>query len=390
MRRSLLFAVAVLAICSTSTVLAQYPGMPQQGAYPAATYPPGMYPPGMGNLQGGPPPSAFMGQPAGGSGEAGGPDAPPCCPWDNCKWSAFADFQYISVRNAEVPYGVRFLGPANVPPPGAFGGEPVIEQAPPGTTQIGFEPAWRAGLTRAISDDAAIQVTYSHFQGEDSSFIAASPNDSGIRSLVSHPSTYTNAADNDFLTASGDQHMKYDLGDVDYRWTMAYDCDYSVTLIAGVRYASLYQDFLADFVTTANEEIVHTRTRFDGGGARLGLDAEHKSQHGFLVYAHTAANFVAGTFRSEYTQTSLAATTVNTGFKSDRLVTMLDLELGVGWQGPGNRVRVTAGYLFNGWYNVVKTNDVIAAAQSNDFTGLAGRGSSLFFDGLTTRVEYRF
>jgi hypothetical protein len=79
---------------------------------------------------------------------------------------------------------------------------------------------------------------------------------------------------------------------------------------------------------------------------------------------------------------------VDTGYHSDRIVSILDLEAGLGWMAPGEHFRIMAGYMMSGWSNVLKTDDFVHAVQTNNFTG--GMGSTLTFDGLFGRAELRF
>jgi len=66
-------------------------------------------------------------------------------------------------------------------------------------------------------------------------------------------------------------------------------------------------------------------------------------------------------------------------------VSILDLELGIGWSTPGGRLRMTGGYMVNSWFNTVTTADFIGAVQRNDFTDL---DDTLTFDGLVVRAEF--
>ena len=63
-------------------------------------------------------------------------------------------------------------------------------------------------------------------------------------------------------------------------------------------------------------------------------------------------------------------------------------------RGLGQRQRTfatSAGYMVNGWLNVVKTPEFIAAVQANQYHGPDKiNGNGLVFDGLVTRVEYRW
>jgi hypothetical protein len=258
--------------------------------------------------------------------------------------------------------------------------------AQPGTVSIDFQPAYRAGLSFALTECSAIAGTYTHFQGDDTS--SFSTDQFLIRSMVSHPSTWISNATSDFLQAAASYNMKFDLADVDYRWTFANSCHYSLTLLGGARYGALDQEFRARFLFNT-DETVHTRIRFEGAGLRFGLEGErHGNDLGLFVYGRGVAGFMAGVARAYYAQgTAFDASVVDTGFRADRIVTTLDLELGVGWRSAGEGIRLTAGYMMSGWYNVVKTDEFIRAVQQNSFIGL---GHTLAFDGLVARAELRF
>ena len=133
-----------------------------------------------------------------------------------------------------------------------------------------------------------------------------------------------------------------------------------------------------------------TQIDFDGGGIRAGLNGDVISETGLFGYANGYASFIAGEFRSTFRQTDAAAmpTVIATTTRSDdRVVPILDLEIGVGWQSPTAAWRVTAGYLFSAWFNVVSTDDFIQAAHTAQFGGLS---DTLTFDGLAARLDFRF
>ena len=131
-----------------------------------------------------------------------------------------------------------------------------------------------------------------------------------------------------------------------------------------------------------------TEIDFYGAGLRLGLEGErYTASRRWLVYGKSYANFVAGEFTADYTMQRNAATLVDNTWKASRIVPMLDLELGAGWQSRCGTWRVTGGYMLSAWYNTVKTNEWLGAMDSGDFSGLSG---STTFDGLVFRVEGRF
>ena len=136
-------------------------------------------------------------------------------------------------------------------------------------------------------------------------------------------------------------------------------------------------------------EVVTTDLGFDGGGIRVGLEAEwYSPKRAWMAYGRGVASFVAGEFRGVYTQDHMfGQRVVYTDWRAGRIVTMLDLELGVGWTSPKGCLHLAGGYMVSGWFNAVTTDDFINAVQTNEFAGL---GDSLTFDGFVARAEIRF
>ena len=133
---------------------------------------------------------------------------------------------------------------------------------------------------------------------------------------------------------------------------------------------------------------VHTQVNFEGGGLRIGFEGERRTPLGLVFYGRTAASLVAGTFRCAYTETSgLIGGLVETGYPADRLVPMIDAEMGTGLSLWNDKLRVTAGYSFSGWFNTVRTDHFIGAVQNNNFTDMS---NMLTFDGLVGRVELQY
>ena len=73
------------------------------------------------------------------------------------------------------------------------------------------------------------------------------------------------------------------------------------------------------------------------------------------------------------------------------MVSILDCEVGLGWASEGGHVRISAGYMVSGWLNVVKTPEFIASVQANQYHGPDKiDGNALVFDGLVSRLEFRW
>jgi len=311
------------------------------------------------------------------SGGCCNPCADPCRP---CQRRVFGEFLYLRPRNAEIAYAVPIDGPI-VPPPVPN----PVQVGPVAIVDPDYQPGFRVGFGCGLDECSDLAVTYTHFESStsDSTSIAAPD---VIRSMVAHPSSQSAATD--FLQASAWYGLDFDLVDVDYRAAFCLGQTYSVSYLVGVRYCGIQQDFGALFANNGTE-LVTTDITFDGGGIRLGLEGEQRARRsGLLVYGNTSVSFVAGEFKTRFFQgQSLDPTVVDTAWKAGRIVTMLDLELGLGWANPSGSLRFTTGYLFSAWFNTVKTDEFINAVHANDFINL---GDTLTFDGLVTRVELRY
>lgn len=300
----------------------------------------------------------------------------------------FGEFLYIRPRNAEIAYALPIDGPINL-------NNPVeVPTGPAAVVDFTYEPAFRAGFDLRLREDSSIALQYTNFRGDASHAVTVMASDV-LRSLVRHPGTPNTT--NDTLDASASLNFEYDLIDADYRATVegCESCEGKfadvVNYIIGARYARLDQDFVANYTTTG---VVTNTTSvdFDGGGIRLGLEGErHATNTGLYVYGQGIANLMVGEFKANYAQVfnlnNVAAPEAITSWSGGRIVPAFDLELGLGWVGPRRRLRLSSGYMVSMWFNVVKTEDFINAAQTHDFDGMS---SILTFDGLVARAEWEF
>lgn len=306
----------------------------------------------------------------------------PQCRLTDSNWRFFGDYLWLQTGDASTAYAVRTNGaivpPANVAP---------LQLGPVATVDPGAASGFRVGLS--WSPWAAVGrfgASYAHFESSAASSLSVDPPDVNDP-LVIHPGT--ESALPTFLDATGRGRIAFDLGDIDYRTPLTLGDSYLVDLVLGARYAHLEQDFHATYFDSGTIEDVNSTIRFDGGGLRVGLEGERISHNtGFLVYGRAGASFVAGNFTATYSQVdNFSGTLVDTSLSRRRIVPILDMELGVGWTGPQERLRLTAGYMVNAWYNVLTTSEYIQAVQNNRFAGLS---NTVTFDGLVARAELRF
>lgn len=291
----------------------------------------------------------------------------------------YGEALYLRARNAEVAYAVPIDGPIV---------DPVTNPLQVGNYGIldpDYSLGFRAGVTYCWDAKSSVDVGYTFFESLTNSAIKTEP-PLVLRSLVAHPSSGSAAAD--FLAASGQVEVDFDLVDANFRHAMVCRQLFRASGVIGARYAKLEQQFNSEFIGLGSET-VNTDIDFDGGGFRLGLEAQRFSRrHQLHVYANGYASFLAGRFRGSYFQgQSFDPTVVSTEWAAGRVVPILDLELGVGWTSCNGKLRLASGYMVNAWFNTLTTQEFIRAIQGNDLVDL---GQTMTFDGLNARLEYRF
>jgi len=299
-------------------------------------------------------------------------------------WQVFGGYLFLRPGHEKVSYAVPVNGP-DVPLRDAV----PVQVGTEAVTDVKFCSGFRAGFTRALSDCATLGATYSYFDGtaEDAIHVAAPL---VLHSQVRHQSTQAAATDN--LDASASLGVLFQLADIEYRRVLVCGDLSEVSGVLGVRYGHLRQDFSSSFASVTTIESVASDITFDGAGLRLGLEGEqHIYCSGLMVYGKTFASFLGGTEQARYVQTdNFHGTVVNTGWNEDRIVSILDLELGVGWCSPGGRLRLTAGWLVSAWLNTINSGDFIRAVQNNSSNQSKELSNAVTFDGLTSRLEFRF
>lgn len=297
-------------------------------------------------------------------------------PWAH-RSSIFGELLYLRARDAEVAYAL----------PVDSGAIPAVPAGPVAIVDPDYSAGFRVGATCAIDDCSSFVLTYSRFQ-------STTFNDADVdaplvlRSLLFHPATAN--AGSDFLDANASLDVDFDLVDLDYRAVWDAGDLWAVNYLLGVRYARLQQALDAEYLSTGSTDTLFTDVIVEGVGLRAGIDGErHWPCCGLFIYGKGTANILATDIRARYTQGSdLDPVIADTRWEAGRLVTVLDLELGTGWQSADGAWRLTAGYLISAWYNTIATDEWIEAVQRNNYSGLGD--DTISFDGLTARAEYRF
>lgn len=260
---------------------------------------------------------------------------------------------------------------------------------PVGRTNIDHGSGFRIGAGWALQGDASVVGTYTWLESDTEDTITAVPGNV-LNFEIGHPSVETSGDASQGAAARYD--LDFQLADLDYRALLGGNRDAALNYTVGLRYAHLAQDFSAsqeifsgDGLTTASSGI-----DFDGFGIRFGLDGmKRRAGTGLLLYANGHANFVGGEFKANFTQTNQFGGTavIRNEFEDYRIVTILDTELGIGWENATGCFRVTSGYLISGWFNTLSTTSYIDGVQAGSYGDLS---ETLTFDGLVSRIEWRY
>ncbi len=296
--------------------------------------------------------------------------------WTACNY-AYGGFMYLRARDSEIAYAVPANGPIA---PGAS----AVQAGAVRVLDLDYQPGYYVGFGKFLDECSSFGVQYTSFEGNTRDGVSVNP-PLVVRSLVAHPSTFNGALDG--LAASGAQSINFDILDFDYRNLIAYDTDYKVNYLVGLRIAQMEQQFNSSFQFNGTHNVA-TDLDFYGGGIRLGLEGERYTSGGFMVYGKTYASILPGEFRADYDQThSNNVIRVDTSWKAGRTVGILDLEVGGGWISCCGNWRVTAGYSFSSWLNVVQTDEWIKGVQNNNYVDMTDK---MTFDGLVARIEGRW
>ncbi len=298
-----------------------------------------------------------------------------CCRKGIYGWG---EFLYLNPRDAEVAFAV----PVNIQTPGTYA-------VPVGQTAVldpDYSPGFRVGFAVDMAPCSRLGAEFTHFESRThAEASAAAPN--VLFSRVQVPLSANTITT--FGSAEGDLDIDFDLVDIDYRHTFINGCSHTMNYLVGVRYGHLDQNLRTSFTVLGREDVISDIT-FDGGGIRFGLEAEkHSCTTGLMIYAKAIGSLVAGDFQASYSQSRNTGplNEIQTGWKAGRVVTMADMELGMGWVSCNGCLRLTGGYTFSKWFNTVMVDEYIQAVQNNDFVGL---GDEMTFDGLVARAEVRF
>ncbi len=286
--------------------------------------------------------------------------------------SIYIDWLYLQPRGTDLGYAY--------PTDGAF--EPPL--GPTSQIDYDYEPeGFRVGGFAGLGDGKhTIGVTYTRFQAGTNSSAFAPPGMTLQTLLLASPSPLTaDAATSGFAIAHSE--VDVNLFDIDLRhyFCMGFDGPGKELYgFIGTRISTLDQMFNV----TYDRDLVHTAQDLRGAGIRGGVGGS-TTIHGVKLFGSAGVSVLSTEIETMYRQTNnLDGVVVDYRQDIDRIVPVLDLELGVGFD-LGKHCSISVGYLYSIWFNVVTPEQTIEAVQAGDFTGDVE--DNLTFDGFFTRFE---
>jgi hypothetical protein len=266
-----------------------------------------------------------------------------------------------------------------------IGGAGTVPFGDIGTLDIGYNSGYRVGGEIACNACSGVAVDYTRFTSHSTDEVDA-PNINGgaVGSLVHHPGAAITASAG---PVDGTYDVEFQLGDIVYRHLWLTGRRYAVNYEVGAEFGHLDQDFAQRGLFGGGQGgVIDTTTdiSFDGGGLKAGIDGEQRLCCGFFAYGKATAAALSGRFDSHYNMFNSTTETLlaRSNWQDNRVIGQLDAELGFGW--ARGCWRVSAGYMFSEWTNVVTTQSLIDAVQNNNYNNVR---DNITFDGLVTRVE---
>jgi hypothetical protein len=190
------------------------------------------------------------------------------------------------------------------------------------------------------------------------------------------------------LTASANADLNYDLYDIIVGRRILVDDHLALRIIGGGRFADIKQQFNAYYDgADARLAAVRTRSRFDGFGPMVGLEAVLAGWKGFHLYTRAMGGLITGRSSNQVIEVNDggATTYVNTNYDVRKVVPMTSIALGVGWQYRTFYVR--GGYQITQWQGIFeRPRFVDDVSQGKVIT----RPSNLTLEGLFLQVGLNF
>ncbi|MFO0877405.1 MAG: Lpg1974 family pore-forming outer membrane protein [Gemmataceae bacterium] len=245
----------------------------------------------------------------------------------------------------------------------------------------GYDSGFRlsAGF-RAPEAPWEMVLRYTYFHGDnDASYQGTA--DTAIFPTLTHPITMQRAQ-----AVYASNHVQFHLADLELTRLVPFDNLGNLRVFAGPRFVNVEQGIGATY-QAGNGAVAQTCrwSEFNGGGLRAGAESEVWFADCLGLYLRGSATLMTGHFTNSRTELVNSTTIVDVGERTTRLIPMMDL--GVGLNFRRNNWRLSIGYEFMNWFDMVDSSDFSDDANPSK---LQRASSNLGFDGLVFRAEVSF
>jgi len=314
---------------------------------------------------------------------------PPLCSACGPRLAVWAESLYLRTTGADVVHAQQQDGLA---PPGDDGEGNSVPFGEIGSIGLGYDHGVRVGAAFGCDGCSSIQVSWSYFDTDSFDRVSVRPpiieQVDAVGSLVQHPGAATLAS---LEPVDATYAVEFQLVDVMYNRTILMGKGFCVSVQGGAQYGHLEQDFaqIGRFAQSLGPTVTATTIEFDGAGLKGGFDADGQIGQNVSVYGRMTGAAMTGRFHSSYSMNNaeLELVSVQANWSDNRVVPQLEYELGIACTFCNGCVRLSTGYMFSHWFNVITTPEFIRAVQANHYVDV---GDTLSFDGAVTRLEARW
>lgn len=212
----------------------------------------------------------------------------------------------------------------------------------------------RARLGYRAASGWDVSWSYTYFDGDDSSSVAATADPS---SVLTSPISVLDLPLND---AAVDATTQINVHDLEFGRWFAWNDAAAFRPFGGLRWAQLDEtldgkyryDDLANVLRS--NEFAHS-SQMDGYGVRMGGEAECNLFGGFSLFGRGAGSVLAGTVEStSLEKDEVQGTVLNRRVSATKAVSSIEAAAGLAWQIQGFKIK--GGYELNSWFNASSLN----------------------------------
>jgi hypothetical protein len=293
---------------------------------------------------------------------------PPACP---AQLAIIGEYRLLTPGRRETAYALS---------------DPNTNAVPEGNL-VSLDPARRSGFRVGAAYHPGgspweFAIFYTFFQTTDTQSVMAAPGGL-LFPTQTRPGTVDTA-----LTAAATYRLNYDLYDLEVGRNFAMDGSLGLRVVGGVRFASITQDFSAQYDgLSAAQAVATSHANFKGVGLIVGGEAHWTLGWGLSLFARTRAGIVVGDGTSRLTESNNAGASlladVTDSFR--QTVPVVEMGLGVAWS--FRRFWVRLGYDATNWFQLV---DSPAFVDSLSPGKIVRRESNLSLEGFFVQVGAAF